>query len=124
MVNQREFCRSLYAAAVEGVVEAETASLESPPGRTPPSDLVELSEWYRGLADADRRLARRLLREGATAAVFGVLAVVDGVRPIRNGQGNLVEFELAAQDGERVVLNDARAEMLHDVFSEMVQQDG
>jgi hypothetical protein len=71
---------NVYASASEGVIRV----IDSPPGRSPRADLVQLSKWYHSL-DLDSLVqVRRLIRFAADSATFGMLAVMDGVRPISN----------------------------------------
>lgn len=115
-LNQEEFCQRLYQRAVDETVEAELQTLEEPPGRNPSHRLREVSDWYRSLSATDRRFAAELLRRGAESGVFGVLAILDGVRPLPATQGDPAAFELWAGNGDRAQLNDPALEMLHDVF--------
>lgn len=88
----KEYCRD---AAVQDCVE----SFHSPPGRKPREDLVRLSKWFNALPASDREFVVRAMREASDATLFGVLCVIDGVRPIEP-QGEKSEFRLSAvRDG-------------------------
>ena len=78
-------------AAVKGCVE----TLISPPGRKPAHSLVEISNWFVALSTKEQEMVIRAMSEAAGATLFGVLAVLDGVRPIE-GVGEKSEFHLTA----------------------------
>ena len=115
-MNQEDFCRGLYERAVREAVAAETQTLEEPPGREPSTKTEELSRWFHGLSSDGQAFAGGLLRMGAETGVFGVLTILDGVRPIWGPDGQLMTFKLSAMNGEETPLNDPSQEMLHDVF--------
>ena len=90
-------CRDL---AVEGCLE----DFESPPGRKPDPALVQMSKWYKSLSSADRDMVARAMRDAADATLFGVLCVLDGVRPIESGSEKS-RFKLIAQkDNEQSII--------------------
>ena len=90
---------------------------ENPPGRVPSNELLELSRWYKGLADEDKEMVARAVRDAARASVFGFFCVLDGVRAIE-GLGEEGSLELYYVDGPaRVLLNEAGKEGLHDIYN-------
>jgi hypothetical protein len=101
------------AAAVEGVL----AVLQSPPGRRPGPEVRELSGWYLGLTPRDRERVRALLTLTGHHVLFGVLAVLDGVRAIE-GPGPKGHFELryVSPSGESTTLVGAGAPLLHEAL--------
>ncbi len=82
----------------DGAVRDCLASFEKPPGRRPRQELVHLSQWFNALPESDRALVTRAMREAADATLFGVLCVIDGVRPIES-EGEKSEFSLLATRG-------------------------
>ena len=98
----RRFSRRPFEACVASL----TVRQESPS-----PELVSLSEWYRGLNDEDAERVRSVIRLSADQAVFGFLAVLDGVRAIDNehteltlhAAGNLVNGDGELHDEFRVL---------------------
>jgi hypothetical protein len=88
--------------------------LERPPGRTPKKDIVEVSAFFLAMDPAQRELIKMIIEQTAGRAVFGMLAVLDGVRIIDQKHG---EFVLTYRhDGEESVLTLKRGEMLHELL--------
>ena len=73
--------RDVYRAACEDVV----SQLEQPSGRKPTPRTVKLHEWYEKLGDQDRKFLKDIVSEAADAAVFGMLCLLDNVRPVSKG---------------------------------------
>lgn len=96
-MNSEQFVAAIRTHVELSAVDETIGLLVHPPGRKPGRELVDLSLWYRSLAPADREMVSRAMSEAVHAAVFGMCAVLDGVRPITpeplSGQ-----FELLYQD--------------------------
>jgi len=105
--------------AMEAAAEDAIKLLSRPPGRSPSPHLVALSKWYLNGSAEDRERIREVSSLSARLAVFGILAILDGVRPIGDaGQGRL-ELQYL-HNGGAVTLNDAASPLLHDMFQERV----
>jgi hypothetical protein len=84
---------------------------------------VALSRWYHSLAPDDKAYLTQAMALGVHAAVFGFLAVIDGVRSVADRPGAL-KLELHAVDeGERSRLNPDSGEMLHDLYQSEVFEE-
>lgn len=116
-MTAEEFIAAVAADVHEGGVRDVLAQLERPSGRRPPPATVALARWYAALPAEDRQRVEQVVRLGAHAAVFGLLAVLDGVRRIDPAGGRL-ELTYVAPDGARALLNppDGPEELLHDRF--------
>jgi hypothetical protein len=102
----------VYQSAVEGTI----AQIQRPFGRTPPAQLVELSEWTAKLSNSDKEMLRRAVAFAAHQATFGMLAVLDGVRQVEaeSDKGTLrLTYE---KNGKRDLLNNPQATPLHDLL--------
>jgi hypothetical protein len=73
--------RDVFEAAV---ADCE-AVLREPPGRAPKASTVAASQWYAQLTDEDQAQLHHVLRMAADFAVFGMLCLLDNVRPIADG---------------------------------------
>jgi len=111
-----EFIAAIAEDIHEGGVRDVLAQLQAPTGRRPPPESVALARWYAALSAEDRARVAQVVRLGAHGAVFGLLAVLDGVRRLDPADGRF-ELTHVAPDGARTLLNPPRGqEMLHDLF--------
>src|SRR5689334_8302281 len=110
--------RYVYAAGVADVL----AQAAAPSGRRPPPRELAVAAWYGALTPDAQALVAHLVRQGAHATLFGVLAVLDGARQIDPARGHL-ELAYVARDGTRTVLNAPSSEPLHDRFQAAVHDD-
>ncbi len=85
-MNAQEFATTVRKVVMDAAVKDTVNSFEQPPGRRPASELVALSRWYLALGPNDRDMVRRALGAVSYAAVFGLFAVLDGVRRIDDAQ--------------------------------------
>lgn len=107
--------RDVFLAAVRDCEE----DFRNPPGREPDARLLALHEWYSGLDEGSRRQVRNVLVEAASAATFGMLAIMDNVRPVAPGY----EVELhvfAVSQGQRIRLGEFGD--LHDMFTQRLDR--
>ncbi|MBF5041328.1 hypothetical protein FGE12_02945 [Aggregicoccus sp. 17bor-14] len=116
-MTPEEFVEVVRQVVMQGAVRAAVSLLERPPGRRPAPKLVAASAWYNGLSEQDREQVRGVAAMASHAAVFGFLAVLDGVRVIEDGpdKGTLT---LTLRKGDQEwVLNPPNAPMLHDLLN-------
>jgi hypothetical protein len=85
-MDAEQFVASIRSVVMHSAVDQVVTTLVDPPGRRPAPELVELSKWYLGLETRDREMVRRILVEASHAAVFGLFAVLDGVRRVDAAQ--------------------------------------
>jgi hypothetical protein len=69
---------AVYHAASSGLLK----QLAKPSGRKPRPDLVELSGWFNELTPQDKDRVAQVAEQAVDQAVFGMMAVLDGVRVI------------------------------------------
>ena len=99
----------VYRAAARQVLEL----LEDPPGRNPSPQLVSLSAWSRSLDRSDGEQLAAVVRMAVDHAVFGFLAVLDGVRPIGSQADPVLQI-----DGQDVT----EGRNLHELFQIRVDE--
>jgi len=120
-MTPEQFIDALKNVVLEASVEATVANLERPPGRRPKQELLEASALYHRLSDGDRALLESVARMAAHHAVFGLLAVIDGVRAVEDGPDK-GRFRLTFRKGDQELeLNPAHGLPLHDILN---QEDG
>jgi len=119
-MTPEEFVAALRKVVLLTTVNSTLSVLERPPGRAPGRELIELSSWYKGLVPEERAMLQRVATMVARQAVFGVLAVLDGVRPVESTpeKGN---FRLVFQKGGREwALNPPDGVALHDLLNQVM----
>jgi hypothetical protein len=116
-MNAREFVAAIRDVVMDAAVTDAVAVVQSPPGRRPAVDLVELSAWYNGLADTDRAMLKRMLAIVARNAVFGLFAVLDGARKVDPAATESDYFELRlVHESSEDVLSGPKGEPLHELL--------
>lgn len=124
-MNAEEFVAAIKMVVLDAAVRGVESSLLSPPGRQPAEGLVRASEWYLGLPDDSRSMVMDVARDAAHAAVFGLLAVLDGVRAIEGyGPKGSLRLAYVSPSGEESVLNDEAGEELHDLLNSIAMPYG
>lgn len=116
-MKQNDFVDVLRVEAINAAVMDTLAILEDPPGRQPDPELVELAAWFDDLPAEHRGLLRRVLEHATRSAVFGVLAILDGVRQ-SEGVGPKGHYELrhVDADGRVEVLLATETSPLHELL--------
>jgi hypothetical protein len=110
--------REVHDSGVRDVLE----TLGRPSGRKPQERLVELSEWFGALPPPDRERVRLVVELAVHSGVFGLLAVLDGVRAIESG-ANKGSLDLTYSRGsERQVLTAPANDFLHDLYQALVYE--
>jgi hypothetical protein len=85
-MDAAEFVDVVRKVVMEAAVDDVVSTLTEPPGRRPSPELLALSKWFLGLGAEDRAMVRRALDEASHAAVFGLFAILDGVRRVDSEQ--------------------------------------
>lgn len=119
-LDPEEFVQVLRTEVFDSAVSDVISSLEAPPGRRPSSALVDASRWFTALESTDRAFVESVIRMAAHSAVFGVLAMLDGVRVIDGPPHGDLELRYVSADGRESRLNPVGAE-LHDTFNGLVR---
>jgi hypothetical protein len=109
------FVQALKQSCRDGAVQDCVESFRSPPGRKPRQELVRISQWFNALPASDREFVASAMREASDATLFGVLCVIDGVRPIEP-EGEKSEFKLSATHGGTESQISPNETYLHDLL--------
>jgi hypothetical protein len=110
-----DFVRALRSACADSAVTGCLDTFEKPLGRAPRAELVRISQWFHTLSLEERELLKSALQQVADATLFGVLCVVDGVRPIEDSPEKS-EFTLTASRGGSSAQLSPNETFLHDLF--------
>ncbi len=117
-MTKEEFIKRIRIVVYDASVEGIPSLVEKPPGRRPHEGLIRLSQWFNQLSPQDKECVRGVIQLGVHAGVFGMLTVLDGVRPVRDVGEDVGTFELRyTTPQESVLLNPATGEFLHDLFN-------
>ena len=79
--------------------DAVGESAIKPAGRKPHQVLVTLWDWYTALPERDKTLVRHAMRISAYGALFGVFAMIDGVRQVDDPPHGELRLTYVAPDG-------------------------
>lgn len=116
-MTSQEFVDALRRLVMDAAVSDAISIVQTPPGRSPSHDLVELRAWFGSLSEADREMTRRMLALGARQAVFGLLAVLDGARKVAPSEAASDHFELRHVHGaETDILSGPQGDVLHELL--------
>jgi hypothetical protein len=112
-----EFIKNIKTVVSKGAISDVLENLESPAGRNPEKELLEISKWYNGLDHKDKFFVRRVIEMSVDASVFGFLCVLDEVRAIDNSpnKGSLKLYY--SKDETNTLLNNHDEEFLHDLYN-------
>lgn len=113
-MTSEEFVEAVRQHVQHSAAEETLENLRAPPGRSVAKDVRARSVWYNGLDPEAAAHVGRIVESAAHAAVFGLFAILDGVRTIDDAGG---EFELTYVGEKRLVLNDPAAIGLHELLN-------
>ncbi|AHK18874.1 hypothetical protein [Yersinia similis] len=115
-MDAEKFVDILNVVVKDAVVEDVISVLESPPGRKPSKELVDLSGFYNAQADEVKEFINKIIKRVADDSLFGMLCVIDGVRAIEDDE-NKGELVLTYHKDNKspVVLNENKD--LHDIYN-------
>src|SRR5215813_8587767 len=111
-MDAEKFVDGVREVVMVAAVEDTVCSLKNPLGRRPAPELLALSRWYLGLAANDRDMVRRALNEASHAAVFGLFAVLDGVRRVSDDHSGELKLWYEGPEGRTLLSGD-----LHDLLN-------
>ncbi|WP_263915068.1 hypothetical protein [Achromobacter sp. 79A6] len=115
-MNRQEFIAAIKRHVQQQAVDDLIATYIAPPGRRPSDQLSKIAQWRARLTVNEQSLFDAVISESVRVALFGVFAVVDGVRCVDQG---VDRFIISAQDysGNRQAINEDEALDLHDEFA-------
>jgi hypothetical protein len=117
-MKSEDFVRAVQAFAIDSAAASLESQLAKPSGREPSQKLMELSAWFNKLNEQDRKHLHAVIQMAARGSAFGILCILDGVRGVvkREDQSSF-ELYFVTENG-RVLLNDSKDVMLHDMLGE------
>jgi hypothetical protein len=115
-----EFVERIRLVVYNVTVTGCLSLMQKPPGKRPSTQLQALSQWFNQLPDADKAKVQDVVKLAARQSVFGVFAVLDGVRQVEDSENKGVLELRYCKDGQSQLINDSNTEPLHDIFSQIV----
>ena len=112
-ISADQLIEVIYRDVFKAAVDDCESVLERPPGRNPGQAALDASSWYSGLSTGDREMLHSAIQKAADFAVFGMLCLLDNVRPITEGFSQELRLSVEAS-GERFDFNPN--DPLHDIF--------
>ncbi|MDK9782338.1 hypothetical protein KIT90_13205 [Vibrio sp. B172a] len=112
-MDKVEFVKAIKEVVESSSVENMIENLSEPPGRSPDRRLLEQSNWFKSLPPSEQALVQGLIEDAVKESVFGMLCVLDGVRPIGSSDDNSMNIQLTIGDS---LINDTESECLHDIY--------
>lgn len=106
----------VYNATITGCLSL----MQKPPGRRPSLKLQDLSQWFNQLSDTDKDKVQDVIKLAARQSVFGMFAVLDGVRQVEDSEEKGALELRYSKNGQSQLINDPNAEPLHDIFNQIV----
>ena len=91
-MDQSTFVDLLRTVVLDGLSNELAGDWKEPPGNMRSEERSRRSQWLCQMSDADRELLEAFGSEAARAALFGVLAVLDGVRKIEEQSEGYLEL--------------------------------
>jgi hypothetical protein len=116
-MSAEEFIDAIKLVLLKGTIRDVVKTMTKPPGRNPNQKIVELSNWYNNLPQADQDYAKQMIEDSIDQSIFGFLCILDGVRAVDDSfeKGT---FELYyVKENEKTLLNDPNKEFLHDLYN-------
>jgi hypothetical protein len=119
-MDQTTFVDLLQAVVLDGLSSELVRYWQEPPGRLRSEERSRHSQWVSQMSDADREMLEAFGSQAARSALFGMLAVLDGVRKIEEPFAGHLELR-HVHAGETQLLASSAPEMpvlpLHELLS-------
>ncbi len=119
-MNKNEFIAAIRIAVHDSAIKGMKTNLASPPGRKPHEKTKETSRWFNSLPDEDEHQVEEIIKQTVHASVLGFLCVLDGVSAIESTSEKGSLELIFNKNGNKILINDERGEMLHDIYQSEV----
>lgn len=113
-MKPEQFVDTIKKVVSDCATESTISVLTSPPGRRPKAELMAMSAFYHTASAEQKEMINNIIKLAVDDAVFGFLCVLDGVRPIEDGEQKGALSLVYRKDNEVVLNKDAD---LHDYYN-------
>jgi hypothetical protein len=118
-MDSERFVSALIEHVHKPAIEDTIRQLTNPPGRGPPTKVVQAAGWYSSLAPQDKASLETVVELAVHGALFGLLCTLDGVRAVHSAPEH--EFHLSSvEHGSSTRLNQLDGELLHDTYQKLI----
>lgn len=114
------FVESIKQVVFYATVTGCLSLMQKPSGKSPSPQLQALSQWFNQLPDTDKAKVQDAITLATRQSVFGMFAVLDGVRQVEDSESKGILELRYSRDGQSQLINDPDAEPLHDIFNQIV----
>lgn len=114
-MNNIKFIDSVIKVVRNEAISDTLDNLVDSPGRSPSKEELLLTEWYSKLSDMDKNFLKQTIIMAIDNSLFGIFAVIDGVRTVENDHNSA--FELKYINIETKIQLKANEEYLHDIYN-------
>lgn len=119
-MNGEEFIVALKHVVRDAAIRDTLSILTQPPGRNPPQELRQASEWFQSINSEHQQFltfaVSNAFSNAVDDAIFGLLCVLDGVRTVVDDKEK-GHFELRYVGQTVDLLNAENAPMLHELYN-------
>lgn len=119
-MTSSDFVEKIKHVVYDATLAMCRAIMQKPPGKRPSSKIKELSDWYNRLPEWDKEKVQIVVELATHQSVFGMLAVLDGVRQVEDAESKGVLELRYLKNGQSKLINDPEAMLLHDIFNQVV----
>ncbi|MFD2036345.1 hypothetical protein ACFSKL_16190 [Belliella marina] len=118
-MKSEEFIKKIKTVVSEATISDVLENLESPAGRNPNKELLDVSNWYNSLDQLNKFYIRRIIETSVDTSVFGFLCVLDEIRTVENSpnKGSLKLFY--TNEEANTLINNHEEEYLHDLYNNL-----
>lgn len=81
-MTKEKFIYLLHEAVITAATTGVLSTIANPPGRKPKENIIQLSRWFKTLSKDNQKQIAKLVDIVAEECLFGVCAVLDGVRVV------------------------------------------
>lgn len=116
-MDKETFIERIKVHVYDAEIKNVKSSLRDVSGRSPRKSTEARSRWYNQLCDQDRAMVDEVIAVSVRSALSGMLKVIDGVRPIWDGDepDGACELRYRTEDGDEVLLTGGN-DPLRDIF--------
>ncbi len=115
-MDGKQFIDAVKICVRRPAIKGAIKNLADPPGRRITDFDRQHSQWFNGLSIEDKQNVEAAITKAVDDALFGFLAVIDGVRVVEDTVDK-GEFTLLYRNDGETIINDPKAQYLHDLYN-------
>jgi hypothetical protein len=116
-MDSKQFLEALKLCVRDAAVSGTIETLTDPPGRRVSDADRRSSEWFNALSSEDKGHVERAIASAVDGAIFGMLAVIDGVRTVENTSEKGDFVLIHKKEDTEIVLNPPDGDYLHNIYN-------